>query len=152
MLIFYLSSKSSLGDPRAILDMEILRNIVHYFEGSDLKFLLYPLAIFYQYPDKTVHMIEYALFGFLLYLTLKNSPYPSFSVHAMLFAIAIGILYGMTDEFHQSFVPGRSANIPDLAADAIGVTLAQTFIFIKNKLCKQHNNISKSNEQDKLNE
>lgn len=152
MLIFYLSSMSSLGDPRALLDMEILRNIIHYFEGSDLKFLLYPLGIFYQYPDKTVHMIEYAIFGFLLYITMKNSPYPSFRDHAMLFAIIIGILYGMSDEFHQSFVPGRSANIPDLVADALGVTLAQTFIFIKDKLCIKHNNLTKSQEQDKLNE
>lgn len=152
MLIFYLSSKSSLGDPGAILDMEIIRSIIHYFEGSDLRFLLYPLVIFYQYPDKTAHMILYALFGFLLYLTLKNSPYPSFRYHAMLFAIAIGILYGMSDEFHQSFVPGRSATIPDLVADGLGVTLAQTFIFIKDKLCKKDNNISNSQEQDKLNE
>jgi VanZ family protein len=134
MLIFYLSSKSSLGDPRVLFDMGMLKSIVHYLEGSDLKFLLYPLAIFYQYPDKVAHMIEYSIFGLLLYLTLKNSPYPSFSVHAMLFAIAIGVLYGMSDEFHQSFVPGRSANIPDLIADALGVTLAQTFIFIKDKL------------------
>lgn len=143
MLIFYLSSRSSLGDPRALLDLGLLRSIIHYMEGSDLKFLLYPLAIFYEYPDKTAHMIEYALFGFLLYLTLKNSPYPSFSAHAMLFAIAIGILYGMSDEFHQSFVPGRSANIPDLVADGLGMTLAQTFIFIKDKLCIKRNNFSK---------
>jgi VanZ family protein len=88
-------------------------------------------------------MIEYAIFGFLLYLTLKNSPYPSFSVHAMLFAIAIGVLYGMSDEFHQLFVPGRSANIPDLVADALGVTLAQTFIFIKDKLCIKRDGFSK---------
>jgi len=146
MLIFYLSSKSSLGDPGAILDMGVLGRIIHYFEGSDLKFILYPLGIFYQYPDKTVHMIEYAIFGFLLYITMKNSPYPSFRDHAMLFAIIIGILYGMSDEFHQSFVPGRSATIPDLVADGIGVTLAQTFIFIKDKLCKKQNNLSKSQE------
>jgi VanZ family protein len=139
MLIFYLSSKSNLGDLRALLDMGILRSIFHYLEGSDLKFLLYPLGIFYRYPDKTVHMIEYALFGVLLYLTLKNSHYPSFRVHAMLFAIAIGILYGISDEYHQSFVPGRSANILDLVADGLGVTLAQTFIFIKNKICLKYN-------------
>jgi len=136
MLIFYLSSRSSLGDPRAILNMEIIRNIIHYFESSDLTFLLYPLGLFYEYPDKAAHMILYTVFGFLLYLTLKNSPYPSFRDHAMLFAIAIGILYGMSDEFHQSFVPGRTASIWDLSADAIGVTLAQTFIFLKEKLCK----------------
>ena len=146
MLIFYLSSKSSLGDPRVLFDIEIIRRVIHYLEGSDLKFLLYPLGIFYQYPDKTVHMIEYAIFGFLLYITMKNSPYPSFRDHAMLFAIIIGILYGMSDEFHQSFVPGRSATIPDLVADGIGVTLAQTFIFIKDKLCKKQNNLSKSQE------
>ena len=144
MFIFYLSSRSDLGDPMAILDRDLLRSIVHYFEGYDLKFLLYPLVIFYQYPDKVAHMILYAFFGFLLYHTLKNSPYPSSGNHAMLLAIAIGILYGMSDEFHQSFVPGRSANIQDLVSDGLGVTLAQTFIFIKDKLCKKHNNISKS--------
>jgi|SRR5659263_54470 len=120
MVIFYLSSRSSLGDPRALLNMGMLKSIIHYLERSDLEFLLYPLVIFYQYPDKAAHMIEYSIFGLLLYLTLKNSPYPSFRDHAMLFAIVIGILYGMSDEFHQSFVPGRSANIPDLAADALG--------------------------------
>jgi len=144
MFIFYLSSRSDLGDPRAILDVNILRSIVHYFEGADMEFLLYPLVIFYQYPDKVAHMILYALFGFLLYLTMKNSPYPSFSAHAMLFAIAIGVIYGISDEFHQSFVPGRSANIPDLVADGLGVTLAQTFIFIKGKLCIKRNCFPKS--------
>ena len=146
MLIFYLSSKSNLGDPRAILDMDILRSIFHYFEGSDLKYLLYPAVIFYEYPDKVGHMILYVFFGMLLYLTLKNSQYPSFRDNAMLLAIAIGILYGMSDEFHQSFVPGRNADIGDLAADGIGVTLAQTFIFLKDKLYKIYNTFSNSGE------
>jgi VanZ family protein len=35
-------------------------------------------------------------------------------------AAAITIVYGVTDEFHQSFVPGRSADAYDLAADAAG--------------------------------
>jgi VanZ family protein len=144
MLIFYLSSRSNLSDPRKILDMDILRSIFHYFERSDLKFVLYPLGIFYQYPDKTVHVILYALFGSLLYLTLINSPYPSSRDHAMLFAITIGILYGMSDEFHQAFVPGKTVSILDLAADGLGVALAQTFIFIKDKLCIICNNFSNS--------
>lgn len=139
LFIFYLSSQSSLGDPRKILDINILRSIIYYLEGSDLKYLLYPAVIFYEYPDKVGHMILYAFFGMLLYLTLKNSQYPSFRDNAILLAIAIGILYGISDEFHQSFVPGRNANIGDLAADGIGVTLAQTFIIIKDKLHKIYN-------------
>lgn len=143
MLIFYLSSKSSLGDPGAILDMGIIRSIIHYFEGSDLKFILYPLVIFYQYPDKAAHMILYAGFGLLLFYTINNSSNPAFRDHAFLLAIIIGIIYGASDEFHQSFVPGRSASIWDLAADFLGVSTAQTIIFIKDKLCIRYKNSSK---------
>lgn len=143
MLIFYLSSKSNLGDPIAILDMEILRSIIHYFEGSDLKFILYPLGIFYRYPDKAVHMILYAGFGFLLFYTVNNSSNPAFKNHAFLLVIIIGIIYGASDEFHQSFVPGRSASIWDLAADVLGVSIAQTIIFIKDKICIVYKNSSK---------
>ena len=135
LFIFYLSSESSPGDPRAILELEIFRSMRHYIESSDLKFILSPLGIFYKYPDKTAHMILYAIFGFLLYHTLKNSPYPVFRDHPIIFAIVIGILYGMSDEFHQSFVPGRTESIWDLTADGIGVALAQTVIYIKQKIC-----------------
>lgn len=83
-----------------------------------------------MYPDKVMHAILYAGFGLLLYPVLKNSPYPTMSKHALLVAIIIGTLYGASDEFHQSFVPGRTASIDDLYADTIGLTIAQTVIFI----------------------
>jgi VanZ family protein len=35
--------------------------------------------------------------------------------------IIIGIFYALTDEWHQSFVPGRNSSIFDLIVDAIGV-------------------------------
>jgi VanZ family protein len=36
---------------------------------------------------------------------------------------AIASVYGITDEFHQSFVPGRDANIWDWLADTIGACI-----------------------------
>jgi VanZ family protein len=35
-------------------------------------------------------------------------------------AIAVGTAYGASDEWHQSFVPNRSSDSGDLAADAVG--------------------------------
>jgi len=35
--------------------------------------------------------------------------------------IAIAVTYAVTDEIHQMFVPGRSAEVADLIADTIGV-------------------------------
>lgn len=39
--------------------------------------------------------------------------------HALL--VVLGVLYGVTDEWHQSFVPGRDASFADWIADCIGV-------------------------------
>lgn len=151
MLIFYLSSQSSLGDPRSILDLEILKNIFHYFDDSNLRFVLYPFYIFYRYPDKTMHMILYAGFGVLLFYTLKNSSNPAFRNHAFLMAIIFGMIYGASDEFHQSFVPNRSASSWDLVADVLGVATAQTIIFIKDKLYNRYKNATQiSIKQDNI--
>ena len=35
-------------------------------------------------------------------------------------AVAISSLYGVTDEYHQLFVPGRSFDVLDMLADALG--------------------------------
>jgi VanZ family protein len=40
------------------------------------------------------------------------------------------VLYGITDEFHQIFVPGRMPDVKDLVNDAIGSVLAMLFISI----------------------
>jgi VanZ family protein len=67
--------------------------------------------------DKTAHVAEYAVLGFLLARALGPGG------AAVLRAALLGALYGLTDEFHQSFVPERSASAGDLAADAVGALL-----------------------------
>lgn len=39
-------------------------------------------------------------------------------------AVAVAVLYGVTDEWHQSFVPGRTPDVRDIVADTVGAVLA----------------------------
>jgi VanZ family protein len=48
------------------------------------------------------------------------------AVHGRTVAIAVtmAVLYGISDELHQAFVPGRTADVADVAADLTGAVLA----------------------------
>ena len=42
---------------------------------------------------------------------------------ASILMVGVGVLYGVLDEWHQSFVPGRVVSVADWVADIIGVVL-----------------------------
>ena len=69
--------------------------------------------------DKLFHLIAFGLLGFLLMGAMKTS---SSGYRTMQVWIVVGLvaLYGVLDELHQYFVPGRSAEIYDALADAAG--------------------------------
>lgn len=67
---------------------------------------------------KTAHVIEYAILAILLYRAMINSEVSK--KKAFLISIAVASLYGLTDEFHQSFTPGREPKIRDVFIDTIG--------------------------------
>lgn len=73
--------------------------------------------------DKAAHVGEYAVLGFLLARALRATrPGPGGGAIVATAAL-LGTLYGASDEFHQSFVPERTATLGDLAADAAGSLL-----------------------------
>lgn len=71
--------------------------------------------------DKVSHFGAFALLAFLLARAL-DGPRGGFR------AAAVGMLYGVSDELHQAFVPGRSPDWRDWVADALGV-LAGIYVF-----------------------
>lgn len=74
--------------------------------------------------DKVLHFCAYALLGFLVaHGAAATGPGRRGSV-------AMGWAYAFSDELHQAFVPGRSADPADWAADALGV-LAGTFVYAR---------------------
>lgn len=72
--------------------------------------------------DKVAHFGAYLVLGVLL---ARAASVVRLSIFV---AILIGALYGAIDEFHQSFVPGRTAEFADWLADAAG-TIAGVVLY-----------------------
>lgn len=71
---------------------------------------------------KTAHIIEYGILTILIYRALKEGGMKK--KNAGLLAISIAFLYGITDEYHQSFTPGREPRARDVAFDTTGAIIA----------------------------
>ena len=73
--------------------------------------------------DKSGHSIGYALLAFLLVRAFARGRLRDVTWLSVAVAIVAATLYGISDEFHQLFVPGRSADRYDVLADCVGATL-----------------------------
>ena len=73
---------------------------------------------------KTAHLIEYGILATLFYRGLINSNIEK--KKAMWCSVLFAFIYGLTDEFHQSFTPGRGPKFTDVLIDTTGASI---FIF-----------------------
>ena len=69
--------------------------------------------------DKILHLIAYGLLGFLAMGAVRARGDTHRNGQVWLIALLVG-LYGISDEFHQSFVPGRDPSMYDIVADVAG--------------------------------
>jgi hypothetical protein len=76
------------------------------------------------FRDKGVHFLEYGLLAFMMTRAVRVT-WPD-ARYGLVAAWWLTVSLGLTDEFHQAYVPGRSADIYDLAADSLGALGAIT--------------------------
>ena len=84
----------------------------------------YPLGITLPFGlDKVAHLSIFAALAFALDFAVVHTrqDLPLYRRHLWIFAAAAA--YGVLDEWHQSFIPGRDASVGDWLADACGVAL-----------------------------
>ena len=71
--------------------------------------------------DKVVHGAVYGVLGAFLWLGLRATWARESGLAWQTIAAALGAaLYGITDEMHQAFTPGRSPEVFDVLADFVG--------------------------------
>ncbi len=84
--------------------------------------------------DKLYHFVEYAVLGGLLAIAfVKAKPAVVPSKLIWLVAMVLSILYGASDEWHQTFVPGRFATLADWVADALGSIAGVLAVYLYHK-------------------
>jgi VanZ family protein len=93
------------------------------------------LPALYQFPEsvKVAHVLLYSPLGFLMVYALSRS---APSANLIFLAAFLAFLYGLTDEIHQYFVPGRNASALDLIADGTGAIIG-SFIYTKMRFGKE---------------
>ena len=82
---------------------------------------------------KYAHMFEYFCLGIssaLYFFELMRGKYAG----PFLYSAGLSVLYACTDEWHQTFVPGRSGMIADVGIDFIGILFGVSAILTVTKL------------------
>ncbi len=75
------------------------------------------------FSDTSLHSLAYTGLGALMVRALAGGFGALVAPATALLGMALTIAYGCTDEIHQMFVPGRSAEWRDLGADATGAVI-----------------------------
>jgi len=78
--------------------------------------------------DKLLHAFIFGILGFFTLGAMKTTAYGYRPFQPWL-AVLLVTVYGVLDEFHQHFVPGRSPDIFDVMADAAGAMLGVWLLY-----------------------
>jgi VanZ family protein len=90
------------------------------FALSSIPSLRVPFAHSYDFVlRKLAHIGEYAVLTVLLLRAFQR--HTSSRVRAWLFAALAAALYGLSDEWHQSWIAGRYGSFRDVGIDALGI-------------------------------
>lgn len=124
LTIFYFSNQiADNSSKQSSTIVEIISNIIPCIKNmeEEQKTILKE-EILTPIVRKSAHFSIYAMLGLLttnFMLTIENKKMSKRAIFALIFCT----LYAITDEFHQKFIPGRSAELRDVLIDTSGAML-----------------------------
>ncbi len=81
-------------------------------------------AVLWDLSDKVLHAAEYLPLGYLCARALRGS-----ARRRAVLGLLVSAVFGLSDEFHQSFIPGRESSLWDWAADLTGSAVGASLLF-----------------------
>ncbi len=91
------------------------------------------LALIHFLVRKTGHFTEYAILALLAARALRTSSRELLRARWFWVSLLFVVAYSLTDEFHQSFVPSRTASIYDSMIDSVGGLTALALIALRKR-------------------
>ena len=125
-LIFYFSTEHfSFSNTEGFLSEWLLRFLP---EISPARFMALHLV-----SRKAAHWFEYFVFGILLLRAQRRGDKPKLATAATARTLALVLAYAVSDEYHQSWVPERTASAVDVAIDTFGGVCGVFWIWLLSK-------------------
>lgn len=98
---------------------EIIVNIISKIKTMDDSTKIFYIQKLHPIIRKLAHfsiytVVGFSIMGFMCTFDIRN-------VFKFITSFSIGVIYAITDEIHQSFIPGRCASIMDVGIDSLGV-------------------------------
>lgn len=133
LFIFYLSHQSATESSQ--LSAGITERILSIIEGMVL-YINLDLGDFHFFIRKAAHFIAYFILGILIMNALSKND--AITLKLFSYALIICIVYAISDEVHQLFIPGRSGEARDVIIDSIGSFVGMSlYVLISKRLGKQ---------------
>jgi VanZ family protein len=84
----------------------------------------------FEFSDKIKHFIAYFVLGITCCVWIPRKSWLAKPIFWSVIVVVLCTVFGISDEYHQSFVPGRSGNdLGDLTANFIG-GLVSVFLYL----------------------
>jgi VanZ family protein len=122
VVISYASTDTFSSSHTSVIILPILRRLLPFASPETLESLHYLIR-------KMAHLSEYFLFSLLLLRGVRGND-RGWKLRWAIWALAIAAGYSALDEFHQSFVPSRTASPWDSLLDTTGAAAAQVVLWI----------------------
>jgi VanZ family protein len=91
------------------------------------------LSLVHFLVRKAGHLTEYAILAMLSARAFRNSSHQFLRRNWFWFSLLLAIAYALSDEFHQSFVPSRTASIYDCMIDTVGAFIALVVLSLRSR-------------------
>jgi VanZ family protein len=132
-LISSLSTDAFSSNHTSVVIVPVLRWLFSHASTETIEWM-------HEIIRKMAHLTEYFILGVLLHRALRGDD-RGWKLKWAFWAIVIAAAYASLDEFHQSFVPSRTASPWDAMLDTVGASAAQ----IVGKLLNLRNRMISSN-------